>query len=164
VSGQFFHRRYLKGHWEKYVEGCERAGRRPDPNIWRVSRSVLVTESDAEAEEYLADPDNGLSFYYHFFHHSFSKGRKALFMLKPDLLIPDEDVTEDMIKRALVIAGSPRRVLEQLVALREETGHFGTLLMGGHDWDRPALWRRSMELLATEVMPKFSQHASAPRT
>jgi len=54
-------------------------------------------------------------------------------------------------------------VLEQLVALREEAGHFGTLLMGGHDWDRPALWRRSMELLATEVMPKFSQHATAPR-
>jgi alkanesulfonate monooxygenase SsuD/methylene tetrahydromethanopterin reductase-like flavin-dependent oxidoreductase (luciferase family) len=164
VSGQFFHRRYLKGHWEKYVEGCERAGRRPDPDQWRVSRSVLVTESDAEAEEYLADPDNGLSFYYRFFHHSFSKGRKALFMLKPDLLIPDEDVTMDMVKRALVIAGSPKRVLEQLVALREETGHFGTLLMGGHDWDRPALWRRSMELLATEVMPKFSQHATVPRT
>jgi Coenzyme F420-dependent N5,N10-methylene tetrahydromethanopterin reductase and related flavin-dependent oxidoreductases len=146
------------------VEGCERAGRRPDPDQWRVSRSVLVTESDAEAEEYLADPDNGLSFYYQFFHHSFSKGRKALFMLKPDLLIPDEDVTMDMVKRALVIAGSPKRVLEQLVALREETGHFGTLLMGGHDWDRPALWRRSMELLATEVMPKFSQHATVPRT
>ncbi len=163
ISGQFFHRRYLRGHWEKYVEGCERVGRRPDPSIWRVSRSVLVTESDAQAEEYLADPDNGLSFYYHFFHHSFSKGRKALFMLKPDLLIPDEDVTEDMIKRALVIAGSPRRVLEQLVALREETGPFGTLLMGGHDWDQPALWRRSMELLATQVMPQFSKHATAAR-
>jgi alkanesulfonate monooxygenase SsuD/methylene tetrahydromethanopterin reductase-like flavin-dependent oxidoreductase (luciferase family) len=163
VSGQFFHRRYLRGHWEKYVEGCERAGRRPDPSIWRVSRSILVTESDAQAEEYLADPDNGLSFYYHFFHHSFSKGRKALFMLKPDLLVPDEDVTMDMIKRALVIAGSPRRVVEQLVALREETGPFGTLLMGGHDWDRPALWRRSMELLATQVMPQLSKHADAAR-
>jgi len=79
--------------------------------LWRVSRSILVTETDAQAEEYLADPDNGLSFYYHFFHHSFSKGRKALFMLKPDLLVPDEDVTMDMVKRALVIAGSPRRVL-----------------------------------------------------
>ena len=101
--------------------------------------------------------------YYHFFHHSFSKGRKALFMLKPDLLIPDEDVTEDMIKRALVIAGSPKRVLEQLVALREETGPFGTLLMGGHDWDQPALWRRSMELLATQVMPQFSKHAAGAR-
>ena len=158
ISGQFFHRRYLRGHWEKYVEGCEAAGRRPDPDIWRVSRSVLVTESDAEAEDYLADPDNGLSFYYRFFHHSFSKGRKALFMLKPDLEVPDEDVTVDTVKRALIIAGSPRRVLDQLVALREETGHFGTLLMGGHDWDKPALWKRSMELLASDVMPKFSKH------
>ena len=88
------------------------------------------------------------------------QGRKALFMLKPDLEVPDEDVTMDMVKRALIIAGSPSRVLDQLVALREETGHFGTLLMGGHDWDQPELWRRSMELLATDVMPKFSRHAS----
>src|SRR5438552_2633343 len=161
VSGNFFHRRYLRGHWEKYVEGCEAAGRRPDPGIWRVSRSVLVTESDAEAEDYLADPENGLSFYYKFFHFSFSQGRKALFMLKPDLEVPDEDITMDTIKRALIIAGSPRRVLDQLVALREETGHFGTLLMGGHDWDQPRLWQRSMELLATDVMPRFSSHAAA---
>jgi hypothetical protein len=52
-------------------------------------------------------------------------------------------------------------VLDQLVALREETGHFGTLLMGGHDWDKPALWKRSMELLANDVMPQFSRHAAA---
>ncbi len=161
ISGQFFHKRYLRGHWEKYVEGCEAAVRRPDPDIWRVSRSILVTETDAQAEDYLADPDNGLSFYYTFFHHSFSQGRKALFMLKPDLEVPDEDITMDIIKRALIIAGSPRRVLDQLVALREETGHFGTLLMGGHDWDQPKLWQRSMELLANDVMPKFSKHADA---
>ncbi len=161
VSGNFFHRRYLRGHWEKYVEGCERAGRRPDPDVWRVSRSILVTETDAEAEDYLADPDSGLSFYYRFFHYSFSHARKALFMLKPDLEVPDEDVTVDTVKRALIIAGSPRRVLDQLVALREETGHFGTLLMAGHDWDRPALWQRSMELLATAVMPPFARHAAA---
>jgi len=161
VSGQFFHKRYLRGHWEKYVEGCEAVGRRPDPDIWRVSRSIFVTETDGEAEDYLADPDNGLSFYYTFFHHSFSQGRKALFMLKPDIEVPDEDITMDTIKRALIITGSPRRVLDQLVALREETGHFGTLLMGGHDWDKPVLWKRSMELLATDVMPKFSAHAAA---
>ena len=38
---------------------------------------------------------------------------------------------------------------------------FGTLLMGGHDWDTPALWRRSMELLARDVMPTFSSHAAS---
>lgn len=161
VSGNFFHRRYLRGHWERYVEGCEAAGRRPDPDVWRVSRSVLVTETDAEAEDYLAEPENGLSFYYRFFRFSFSQLRKALFMVKPDLDMPDEAVTVDGIKRALVIAGSPRRVLDQLVALRDEVGHFGTLLMAGHDWDQPKLWRRSMELLASDVMPAFARHAKA---
>jgi len=157
VSGNFFHRRYLRGHWEKYVEGCEAAGRRPDPSIWRVSRSVLVTESDAEAEDYLADPENGLSFYYKFFLFSFSQLRKALFMVKPDLEAPDESISVDTVKRGMIIAGSPARVLEQLVALREETGPFGTLLMAGHDWDQPKLWRRSMVLLARDVMPAFTR-------
>ena len=161
ISGNFFHRRYLRGHWEKYLEGCEAVGRRPDPDVWRVSRSILVTETDAEAEEYLADPDSGLSFYYKFFIHSFAQGRKALFMIKPDVDLPDERTTVDAVKRGMIIAGSPRRVLDQLVALRDETGHFGTLLMAGHDWDRPALWRRSMELLARDVMPRFGAHAAA---
>ena len=159
VSGNFFHRRYLKGHWQKYVEGCEAAGRRPDPSIWRVSRSVLVTESDAEAEDYLADLENGLSFYYKFFLFSFSQLRKALFMVKPDLDMPDEAVTMDVIKRGMIIAGTPARVLEQLVALRDEVGPFGTLLMAGHDWDDPKLWRRSMVLLARDVMPAFARVA-----
>ena len=157
VSGNFFHRRYLRGHWEKYVEGCEAAGRKPDPNIWRVSRSILVTESQSEAEDYLADPENGLSFYYKFFLFSFTQLRKALFMVKPDLDMPDEKVTVDVIKRGMIIAGTPARVLEQLVALREEVGHFGTLLMAGHDWDNAKLWRRSMVLLARDVMPAFTR-------
>ena len=163
VSGNFFHSRYLRGHWEMYAAGSEAAGRRPDPSVWRVSRSLLVTETDSETEDYLADPDSALSYYYRFFIQSFAHGRKALFMLKPDLEVPDEDVTVDAVKRGMIIAGSPRRVLDQLVALRDQIGHFGTLLMAGHDWNPPALWPRSMELLATEVMPRFAQHAAATR-
>ena len=45
----------------------------------------------------------------------------------------------------------------------DASGHFGTLLMGGHDGDEPALWRRSMELLAQDVMPKWSRHAASAR-
>jgi alkanesulfonate monooxygenase SsuD/methylene tetrahydromethanopterin reductase-like flavin-dependent oxidoreductase (luciferase family) len=124
---------------------------------------VLVTETEAETEDYLADPGSGLTYYYRWFLFSFGHLRKALFMVKSHLEMPDEDVTVDAIKRTLIIAGSPRRVLDQLVSLREETGHFGTLLMGGHDWDQPRLWRRSMELLATEVMPAFARHAAETR-
>ncbi len=161
ISGNFFNRRYLRGHWERYAEGCEQAGRRPDPSIWRVARCVLVTETDSEADDYLADSTSALSYYYSFFRHNFMVARQALYMLKPDPDMSDDTATVDAIKRAQVIAGSPTRVLDQLVALREETGHFGTLLMTGHDWDHPRLWRRSMELLAGDVMPRFQKHADA---
>jgi alkanesulfonate monooxygenase SsuD/methylene tetrahydromethanopterin reductase-like flavin-dependent oxidoreductase (luciferase family) len=155
ISGNFFNERYLRSHWDRYVEGCEAAGRRPDPAVWRVARCILVTESDAEADDYLADPDSGLTYYYRYFRHAMSTERDALFMLKPSLDMSDEATTVDAIKRSQVIAGSPRRVLDRLAALREETGPFGTLLMTGHDWDRPAMWRRSMELLAREVVPRL---------
>jgi len=161
ISGNFFHQRYLRGHWERYAEGCAQVGRRPDPSVWRVARCILVTDSNAEAEAYLADSSNGLSYYYSFFRHSFLVARKALFMIKPDPEMSDEAATVDAIKRSQVLAGSPDRVLDQLVALRDEIGHFGTLLMTGHDWDQPALWRRSMTLLARDVMPKFQRHAEA---
>ncbi|MDH3701821.1 MAG: hypothetical protein OEU46_10940, partial [Alphaproteobacteria bacterium] len=60
-----------------------------------------------------------------------------------------------------VIAGDPDRVLDQLVAFHDQTGHFGTLLATGHDWDEAGLWKRSMALLAEDVMPRFRQHAEA---
>ncbi len=39
------------------------------------------------------------------------------------------------------------------LALWEETGGFGTLLMITHDWDDKQKWVRCMELLTQEVMP-----------
>ena len=161
ISGNFFNHRYLRGQWERYAEGCEQVGRDPDPSVWRVARCILVTETNAEAEAYLADSNNALSYYYSFFRHNFSVARKALFMIKPDPDMADEAATVDVIKRSQVIAGSPSRVLDRLVALRDEAGHFGTLLMAGHDWDQPKLWRRSMELLARDVMPRLQRHADA---
>jgi len=162
ISGNFFHQRYLKGHWEMYAAGCEAAGRRPDPAIWRVSRSVLVGDSQAEAEDYLADPANGLSYYYTYFVNSFQQ-RGALHMIKPDLALSDAEVGMDNVKRGLTIAGNVSQVVEQLAALVEETGPFGTLLLAGHDWDNRALWRRSMELMALQVLPRLTAKLSGRR-
>lgn len=162
ISANFVNRRYLKGHWESYAEGCESVGKVADPSVWRVARCCLVTETDAEAEDYIADPDSGLAFYYAFMRHIAKAGRGAMFMLKPDLDLSDDETTVDKIVPAQVIYGSPKTVVEKLVALREEIGHFGTLIMTSHDWDRPTMWKRSMELMAREVIPAFSRHALAP--
>ncbi|MBT8411108.1 MAG: LLM class flavin-dependent oxidoreductase, partial [Octadecabacter sp.] len=47
----------------------------------------------------------------------------------------------------------PDKVADEVLALREETGEFGTLLYAGKDWADPELARRSMVLLAEKVKP-----------
>ncbi len=79
-------------------------------------------------------------------------------MLKPDLDVSDDDRKLDNVIRSMVTFGEVQSVLDQLVALCESWGPFGTLLMVGHDWDNKALWQRSMILLAQEVMPRLNQH------
>lgn len=162
VSANFIQSRFVASHWTKYREGCEAAGRKADPEIWRVARSVLVTESDAEAEDYIDDPAGALSFYYDYFVTTYAAGGK-LAVLKPVDGMPDEKVTVRDVARSMTSFGSPRRALDRLVAFMEETGPFGTLLCVGHDWDRPEMWKRSMRLLAEDVLPKLAQHARATR-
>jgi hypothetical protein len=47
-------------------------------------------------------------------------------------------------------------VVDQILAFREQVGDFGDLVYAGHDWQDQALGRRSMELFATEVMPRVN--------
>ena len=78
-------------------------------------------------------------------------GRPDLFKLDPGM--PDDAVTHEFVMETLVIAGTVNKVVDKILALRETVGEFGTLVYAGHDWADPALARRSMELMATKVMP-----------
>jgi alkanesulfonate monooxygenase SsuD/methylene tetrahydromethanopterin reductase-like flavin-dependent oxidoreductase (luciferase family) len=69
---------------------------------------------------------------------------------------PDDDVTLDSVVDELVITGTPDSVAEQLLAFREQTGDFGELVYAGLDWVDPDLARRSMQLMAQEVMPRVN--------
>jgi hypothetical protein len=40
--------------------------------------------------------------------------------------------------------------------MHEETGDFGELVYAGMDWTDPALAKRSMQLMAEEVMPRVN--------
>ena len=69
---------------------------------------------------------------------------------------PDSELVLERCLERLVIAGTPECVADQILAFRREVGEFGTLLYTGHDWVEPALARRSMELMAREVMPRVN--------
>ena len=47
---------------------------------------------------------------------------------------------------------SPATVLDKLVWLHEVVGDFGTLVMTAHEWHDVEIDKRSMRLLAEEVM------------
>jgi hypothetical protein len=69
---------------------------------------------------------------------------------------PDEQLTADFVLDRLVIYGSVNKVVDAILRLREQAGDFGDLVYAGMDWVDPKLARRSMELMATEVMPRVN--------
>ena len=70
--------------------------------------------------------------------------------------MPDGAVTLDDVVDQLVIHGDPPSVAEQLLAFRDQVGDFGNLVYAGHDWADRDLGRRSMILMAEEVMPRIN--------
>ena len=63
---------------------------------------------------------------------------------------------------SFVIRGDVPAVTRQLLNFHDQVGGFGTLLMTAHDWGDKARMCRSMELVATEVMPSLNKVLSAP--
>ena len=60
ISANFLMPAWVKSHWPRYVEGCERGGRAADPANWRVAKSVFVAKDAATAKAYATDPGRAL--------------------------------------------------------------------------------------------------------
>jgi len=56
-----------------------------------------------------------------------------------------------------VAADEQASAFARVLSLRDEIGAFGELVYAGMDWLDPKLARRSMELMATEVMPRVNR-------
>jgi alkanesulfonate monooxygenase SsuD/methylene tetrahydromethanopterin reductase-like flavin-dependent oxidoreductase (luciferase family) len=143
----------LPEQWEAYAAGAAAAGREADRGSWRVVRAILVAEDGEQAVDYAKTrADSPYRQHFEEFHEKFQRA-KLLDMFKADPSVPDEEVTLDYALDNCVIAGTVDEVVEQILALRELTGPFGTLVYAGKNWTDPELSRRSMELMAEEVMP-----------
>lgn len=155
ISANFLLTQWVKSHWPKYVEGCERIGRKADPANWRVARSVFVADDLDTAREYALGPQSPYRFYYNQLLTKMKKhGRANLF--KADQKMSDDEVTLDKVLKDCVIWGTPDKVADELLALREDIGDFGTLLYAGKDWADVELGRNSMISLAEKVLPKVN--------
>jgi alkanesulfonate monooxygenase SsuD/methylene tetrahydromethanopterin reductase-like flavin-dependent oxidoreductase (luciferase family) len=156
ISANFVHPWVIKNHWPKYAEGCARAGREARPQDWRVAKSIFVAGDDATVRRMTRGADTVFGDYFRNLQRKAQRTRGNAFF-KHDPSVPDEAVTAEYMSTHLLIAGTVNEVVEKLLAFREHLGPFGTLLYCGHDWsDAPAM-RRSMELMAEEVMPRVNR-------
>jgi alkanesulfonate monooxygenase SsuD/methylene tetrahydromethanopterin reductase-like flavin-dependent oxidoreductase (luciferase family) len=156
ISANFLLPEWVATHWPRYAEGCQAAGAQPRAADWRIAKSIFVADNDKVAQRY----GHGAQGPYHFYFKQLIRklvgfgGRSNLFKLDPSE--PDASITADSMTPRLVIAGSVNSVVDQILAFREKVGDFGTLYYACHDWADPALGRRSMQLMAEEVMPRVN--------
>ena len=157
ISANFLLPEWVASHWPKYQEGCTSAGKTPHGRDWRVAKSIFVADDEKTAREY----GHSAKGPYHFYFKQLIRklvgagGRGNLFKL--DQNEPDASITADTMTPKLVIAGTVNSVVEQILAFREKVGPLGTLYYPCHDWVDAKLARRSMQLMAEQVMPKVNQ-------
>jgi alkanesulfonate monooxygenase SsuD/methylene tetrahydromethanopterin reductase-like flavin-dependent oxidoreductase (luciferase family) len=157
MSANFLLPHWLPSHWANYSEGKSRKGLKANPADWRIARTIFVADDDKTAERYgRSDPASPYRFYWDkLLGNMLRSKRHIVYKLNPQE--DDSAVTLDRLLDRLVLCGTVDSVVEQILALREEAGDFGELVYASMDWVDPRLSRRSMELMATEVMPRVNR-------
>jgi len=146
---------YLAGHFEAVAEGAAAAGRTARRSDWRMVREVLVADTDEEAWRLAVNgPMERMTREYSL---GVVRAFGALPFLKHDPSVPDSDVTVEYLARTSWLIGSPATVAEKIEQLYEQVGGFGVLLALAFDFlDEPGPWKRSLELLSREVLPRIA--------
>jgi alkanesulfonate monooxygenase SsuD/methylene tetrahydromethanopterin reductase-like flavin-dependent oxidoreductase (luciferase family) len=156
MSANFLLSHWLPSHWENYAQGKALAGQVADPDQWRIARTVFVADDEATAREY--GGNNANSPYRYYYRQMLTKMMmsKRHVIFKKHIDEDDTHVTLERLLKELVICGTVSEVVDQILALRELTGPFGELVYAGMDQVDKGLARRSMELMAQEVMPRVN--------
>jgi alkanesulfonate monooxygenase SsuD/methylene tetrahydromethanopterin reductase-like flavin-dependent oxidoreductase (luciferase family) len=156
LSANFLLPQWLASHWKNYCEGKNSVGETAQVADWRVARTIFVADDDATAARYgRTDPKSPYLAYYDQILKKLARS-KRLFVMKSHKEQPDSEVTLDSVMDQVVIHGSVNKVVDQILALREQTGDFGEIVYAGMDWVDPALTKRSMQLMAEQVMPRIN--------
>jgi alkanesulfonate monooxygenase SsuD/methylene tetrahydromethanopterin reductase-like flavin-dependent oxidoreductase (luciferase family) len=156
LSANFLLSVHLKSHWQNYSKGKAEAGVEPKVSDWRIARTICVADDDKTAARYGRDDENSPYRFYWYQMYSKMKRGKRLYVFKSHKDQPDDEITLDYVLDHCMITGSPNKIVDRILALREEVGNFGEMVYAGVDWADPALEKRSMTLMAEQVMPRVN--------
>jgi alkanesulfonate monooxygenase SsuD/methylene tetrahydromethanopterin reductase-like flavin-dependent oxidoreductase (luciferase family) len=161
ISANFLMPEWVKTHWGKYAEGRQAVGAEPRVADWRVAKSIFVADDEATARRYALEAGGPYHFYFKQLVRKLVGGGGRSNLFKTDPAMADSLITPEYVTNRLVLAGTVNSVVDQILAFREQVGDFGTLVYACHDWQDAELGKRSMELFATEVMPRVNAAIAA---
>jgi alkanesulfonate monooxygenase SsuD/methylene tetrahydromethanopterin reductase-like flavin-dependent oxidoreductase (luciferase family) len=148
----------LADNWKTYEDAAVAAGRQPDRADWGILRSIFLADTTKEARQRART--NSLGKNYEYIGRLFDKGLGRR-IYKRDLDMPDSECNMEFLMNEQIIAGDVNEVLRRLLAMMEETGSFGQLILMSYDWDDKPSWLRNMELFARELMPALNKAVGA---
>ncbi|MDJ0789570.1 MAG: LLM class flavin-dependent oxidoreductase [Myxococcota bacterium] len=141
----------LAANWQICADKATEYGHEADRSQWRLVAPMHIAETREQAIE---DVRFGLEKWLYYFQEV------AALPLAPagDF----EGAVEALTSSGLAVIGDPDDATAQLERLEQQSGGFGALLLMDHNWAPWARKKRSYELIANYVMPRF-QGTNAPR-
>jgi limonene 1,2-monooxygenase len=142
----------LAHHWNVMEERAATFGTTVDRAAWRLVGLMHVAETREQAYR---EVEYGIEQWFRYFQ------KVAAF---PQMAVEGGDVREmiDFVNEAGIGAiGTPEDAAAQVQRLVDQSGGFGAMLLLAHEWANPQATRRSYELIAQHVMPRFQGQAQA---
>ena len=153
LSASLVHASQLGANWESISAGAARGGRTPSRTDWRIAKQVYVAETTERARKEALEGALARDF-TDYWMKLIGNSPRGVGTFKYDPDIPDEDVTPEYMLDNYWIVGDPEYCVEKVREMHDQSGGFGTLLVQTDDWGNGnEQFYRSMELLATEVLP-----------
>jgi limonene 1,2-monooxygenase len=133
-------------HWDVMEERAAEYGTTADRTKWRLVGPMHLAETRDQA---IQDVRHGLDAFCDYTQHTIAaphfRAAGATF---------DERVSW-VNDTGLGVIGTPDEAIAQIERLAEQSGGFGCYLLMAHEWADPDATRRSYELFARYVMPRF---------
>ena len=141
----------LAHHFNVMQERAEAFGTTVDRSKWRLVGVMHIAETKEQAYK---DVEHGIEHWYNYFQ------QVAAF---PQMGVEGNTNIKEMIdfvhNGGIGVIGTPDEAVAQVQKLVDQSGGFGALLLMAHEWANPEATRRSYELIAQHVMPRFQGQA-----
>ncbi len=136
----------LAHHWGIQEEVAAQNGKTADRQTWRLVGLMHLAETEEEARR---DVEYGIAQWFRYFQNV------AAF---PQMAVDGSNVDEmvEFVNGGLGVVGTPDQAIAQIEELLEQSnGGFGAFLTLAHNWANSQATKKSYELFARHVMPRF---------